>query len=145
MRKTITVALTSLTLALPVADGVAAIRSSATSSATKKKVVITRKVSGPAAQASRWGTVQVTLVVRKTTTTVGGKTKVTRRIVDLSATSPDHTGRSRFINSQAIPYLRQEVLSAQLSSNINLISGATDTSYAFVDSLQSALLQAKKV
>ena len=32
-----------------------------------------------------------------------------------------------------------------MSANINLISGATDTSYAFVESLQSALLQAKKV
>ena len=100
---------------------------------------------GSAAQADRWGTVQVTLTVRKTTTTVGIKKTVTRRIVAVSATGPNHTARSAFISQQAIPYLRQEVLAAQFSSNINLISGATDLSQAFVQSLQSALLLAQKV
>jgi uncharacterized protein with FMN-binding domain len=37
------------------------------------------------------------------------------------------------------------VLKAQFSSDIYLISGATDTSVSFVRSLQAALLQAKKV
>jgi uncharacterized protein with FMN-binding domain len=144
MRRAVTAALSALTLAVPVANGVAATRD-ATSSATVKKKIVTRKVVGNAAQADRWGTVQVTLVVRKTTVTSGSKTKVTRRIVGVTATYPDHTDRSVFINEQAIPYLRQEVLKAQLSSDIYLISGATDTSMAFVQSLQSALLQAKKV
>jgi uncharacterized protein with FMN-binding domain len=40
--------------------------------------------------------------------------------------------------------LGQEVLQAQFSPNIQLISGATDTSYAFQQSLQAALLQARK-
>ena len=50
-----------------------------------------------------------------------------------------------FINQQALPYLTQEVLQAQFNPNIELISGATATSFAFVQSLQAALLQAKKV
>jgi uncharacterized protein with FMN-binding domain len=56
---------------------------------------------------------------------------------------PNHTDRSIFINQQALPHLKQEVLQAQ-SANVQLISGATDTSYAFVQSLQAAILQAKK-
>jgi uncharacterized protein with FMN-binding domain len=145
MRKTITAALSALTLALPAADGVAAIRNSATTTATKKKVVVTKKVVGSAAQADRWGTVQVTLVVRKTTTTTGSKKTVTRRIVGVTATAPNHTPRSAFISSQAIPLLRQEALAAQFSGNIQLISGATDVSQAFGESLQSAILRAKVV
>jgi len=144
MRRATTAALSALTLAVPVANGVAATRDVSSSSAVKKKVV-TKKVTGAAAQADRWGIVQVTLVVRKTTVTSGSKKTVTRRVVDVSAVYPDHTDRSVFINQQAIPYLRQEVLKAQLSSNIYLISGATDTSEAFVQSLQSALLQARRV
>jgi uncharacterized protein with FMN-binding domain len=57
---------------------------------------------------------------------------------------PNHTDRSVFINTQAIPMLGQEVLQAQFNPNIQLISGATDTSYAFQQSLQAALLQARK-
>ena len=144
MRRTITALLSALTLAVPVANGVAATRAASSETAVEKKVVVTKRVTGDAAQADRWGTVQVTLVVRKTTVTSGTTRKVTRRIVGVSATYPNHTDRSVFINEQAIPYLRQEVLQAQLSSNIQLISGATDTSYAFIQSLQSAILKAKE-
>ena len=45
--------------------------------------------------------------------------------------------------SQSLPYLRQEFLSAQ-SANIQGVSGATDTSQAFEQSLQSALLKLSK-
>jgi len=45
---------------------------------------------------------------------------------------------SQQISEQAIPMLRSEVLSAQ-SANINGISGATFTSQAYAQSLQSAL------
>ena len=144
MRRAVTATLSALTLAVPVANGVAATRGT-TSVATVKKKIVTRNVVGPSVQAGRWGEVQVTLVVRKTTTTSGVKSKVTRKIVGVTATAPDHTDRSVFINEQAVPYLRQEVLTAQFNSNIYLVSGATDTSMAFVQSLQSALLQAKKV
>lgn len=49
---------------------------------------------------------------------------------------------SVYINSQAMPYLTQEAIQAQ-SANVNMISGATFTSEAFVQSLASALTQAK--
>lgn len=139
MHKALPALASAFTLAVPTA-GVWAQTAVATTAAKKK--VVTRKVVGTSAQAGRWGYVQVTLVVRKTTT-IGTKTKVTRRIVGATATAPDHTNRSIFINQQAIPWLTQEVLQAQLNPNINLISGATDTSYAFVDSLQAAILKAK--
>ena len=58
---------------------------------------------------------------------------------------PNHTDRSVFINQQAIPMLVQETLSAQFTGGINMISGASDSSSAFIQSLQSALLAAHKV
>jgi uncharacterized protein with FMN-binding domain len=141
MRKTITTLLATLVLAVPVGNAWAATR---TTASTKKKVVIvSRKFVGTAAQTDRWGYTQVTIVVRKTTTTVGTKKTVKRRITSVSATAPNHTDRSVRINEQAIPILRQETLSAQ-SANIALVSGATDTSYAFAQSLESAILKARR-
>ncbi len=58
---------------------------------------------------------------------------------------PNHTDRSVFINQQALPMLVQEVLHAQFNPNVSMISGASDTSYAFIQSLQAALVSAKKV
>jgi uncharacterized protein with FMN-binding domain len=139
MHRSIPALLGTAAVALPTANAWA----TAPTVATRTKVV-TKKVVGPSAQADRWGNVQVTLVVRKTTTTVGKKSTVKRRITGVSATYPDHTDRSVFINQHALPYLYQEVLAAQMNPNINLVSGATDTSYAFVQSLQAAILQAKK-
>jgi len=49
---------------------------------------------------------------------------------------------SVYINSQAMPYLKQEAIQAQ-SANVNMVSGATLTSQAFIQSLASALSQAK--
>jgi len=46
--------------------------------------------------------------------------------------------RSEQINQQAVPELRQQVLSAQ-STNVDGVSGATYTSEAYVQSLQAAL------
>jgi len=56
---------------------------------------------------------------------------------------PSDNGRSRSINSIALPYLIQEAVSAQ-TWNVDLISGATFSSAAFVKSLQNALKQAGK-
>jgi len=124
----------------------AAAASAATIAATPKKVVTTKTVSGPQAVADRWGYVQVTLIVKKTTTTVGKHKKVTRRITSVNVpVYPDHTDRSVFINQQALPYLTQEVLQAQFNPNIDMVGGATATSFAFEQSLQGALLQAQKV
>jgi uncharacterized protein with FMN-binding domain len=137
MRKTITALLTSLAIAVPVANAAAA--------ATKKKVTtLTKKVSGTQVQTDRWGLLQVALVVKKTTTTVGTKKTVTRKITSVTVpTYPNHTDRSVFINQQALPVLVQETLTAQFTGGINMVTGATDTSNAFVQSLQAALLAAK--
>lgn len=54
---------------------------------------------------------------------------------------PDTHSTSVYINQQAIPYLQQEAIQAQ-SANVNIVSGATYTSQAFVQSLTSALSQA---
>lgn len=125
----------------------AAATAAATIATTAKKMVtVTKKVAGPQAVADRWGYVEVTLVVRKTTTTVGGKTKVTRKITGVNVpVYPNHTYRSVFINSQALPWLKQEVLQAQFNPNIQMVGGATATSYAFEQSLQAAILNAKKI
>ena len=59
---------------------------------------------------------------------------------------PNHTDRSVFINQNAMPLLVQETLQHQFDINsINVISGATDSSYAFGQSLQAALIAAKKI
>lgn len=55
---------------------------------------------------------------------------------------PNDRSTSVFINQQAMPMLTQEAISAQ-SAQIDGVSGATATSRAFVESLASALSQAK--
>ena len=54
---------------------------------------------------------------------------------------PNHSGTSRSINRQALPMLKTEVISAQ-NTRVNLISGATLTSRAYLRSLYSALKKA---
>ncbi len=148
MRKSITAAVTAVAVTLPVANAVAAATApTALKVAPKKKVVTIKKtVRGPAVEADRWGPLQVTLVVKKTTTTVGTRKTVKRQIAAVSVpVYPNHTDRSVFINQQAIPMLEQEVMSAQFTGGINMISGASNSSDAFIQSLQSALLAAQKV
>ena len=55
---------------------------------------------------------------------------------------PNDRSTSRFINSQAMPLLTQEAIQAQ-SANVDGVSGASDTSAAFQQSLASALSKAK--
>ncbi len=55
---------------------------------------------------------------------------------------PHDRRTSQFINSQAMPYLKTEAIRAQ-SAEVDIISGATLTSQAFIESLQSALNKAK--
>lgn len=54
---------------------------------------------------------------------------------------PNDRSTSIAINTQAMPYLKQEAISAQ-SANVAVVSGASDTSAAFQQSLQGALSQA---
>src|SRR5205823_6118026 len=130
----------------PVGNLVAAAQAApAAPAATSRTIVDKKTVSGSEAQADRWGYIRIQLVVRKTTTITGTRKKVTRRIVSVTVPEyPNHTDRSVFINRQALPLLQQEVLQAQLNPNIQLVSGATDTSHAFLQSLQAAILLAKK-
>jgi uncharacterized protein with FMN-binding domain len=138
MKRAITATLLTLALATPVANAVAA--------TPKKKVTTTTKtISGSIAGVDRWGDLQVTVVLKKTTTTIGKKKTVKRRITAVHVpTYPNHTDRSIFINQNALPQLVQEALSAQFTGSIDMVSGATDTSYGFEQSLQAALLAAKK-
>jgi uncharacterized protein with FMN-binding domain len=113
--------------------------------AAQKKVVITRKVTGLSYSAGRWGYIQVTLTVRKTTMTVGTKKTVARKIIKVGVpVYPNHTDRSVYINQTALPYLIQETLNAQ-NANIQMVSGASDSSQAYIQSLQAALVLERKV
>lgn len=55
---------------------------------------------------------------------------------------PQDRGTSREINAQAMPYLTQEAIQAQ-NANVDTVSGATETSRAFRESLAAALALAK--
>ena len=75
----------------------------------------------------------------------GGNTYVTMRVVDgkivgVSATYPIGNEESRQISADAIPQLVTETKEAQ-SSDIAVITGATNTSNAFKESLQDAINQ----
>jgi uncharacterized protein with FMN-binding domain len=147
MRKYITAAVSAVAIALPAANAVAAAtRSTAAKVTPKKKVVtLTKTVKGSQIQAQEWGYIEVTLVVKKTTTTVGTKKTVARKITSVTVPIyPNHTNRSVFINQQALPMLEREALAAQFTGSINMISGASDSSDAFIQSLQAALLAGKR-
>jgi len=145
MQRALTTALGAAAIALPSANAVAALAKTARATPPPKKTVVTRKVSGSAAQADRFGTVQVDVTVRKTTVVARGVRKVTRKVVDIGGSFSYHTDRSLFIMQQALPMLRQEALQSLSAGNVSLISGATYTSQAFVQSLQEALLKANKL
>jgi uncharacterized protein with FMN-binding domain len=88
----------------------------------------THKYKGPIVD-MRWGPVQATVYIKS------------KKIVKVSISTAPENERSTFIDQQAVPLLKDETLQAQ-SSTIDLISGATMTSEAFVESLQSVLLKA---
>jgi len=76
---------------------------------------------------TRYGVVQVRLVLDGS------------RVTDVIAlAAPDDVERSRQITADAVPRLRQEVLSAQ-SAQIDAVAGATYTSQGYRQSAQSAL------
>jgi uncharacterized protein with FMN-binding domain len=80
-----------------------------------------------------WGNVEVQAVIQS------GK------ITDVQFLDYPHDRRtSAFINSQAMPWLTSEAVQAQ-SARVNIISGATLTSEAFIQSLQSALDKARNL
>ena len=86
----------------------------------------TQNVEGDAAP-TRYGAVQVRLVLRG------------RRIVDIVVVRhPNDLQRSREIDADALPRLREQVLAAQ-SAQIDGVAGATYTSAGYQHSVQSAL------
>jgi uncharacterized protein with FMN-binding domain len=141
VRKTLIITLTVFALAIPAVDVWAA---TATPKAALKKIIVARKTfTGSLAPADRWGDVQVTIVVKKTTTISGTSKTVKRHIESIKVpTYPNHTGRSQYISDNALPILVQEALKAQ-STHIYVVSGATYTSDAFGGSLQSAITKEK--
>jgi len=80
---------------------------------------------------TRFGPVQVSITVAN-----GQLTDVT------AVQTPGGRSRSVAINAAATPVLRQEALQAQ-SATIDTVSGATYTSTGYVQSLQSAIDQAR--
>ena len=57
---------------------------------------------------------------------------------------PQHTNKSVFINRKALPLLEQQVLVLQAQAEkLEAISGATDVTVSFKQSLQAALVAAK--
>ncbi len=80
---------------------------------------------------AQWGNIQVKAVIQN------GK------ITDVQFLQyPNERNRSIEINNYADPQLSSEAIQAQ-SAQVDVISGATDTSEAFIQSLTNALSQAK--
>ena len=80
---------------------------------------------------AQWGYIQVKAIISN------GK------ITDVQFLQyPNERNRSIMINSYADPQLTSEAIAAQ-SANVDAITGATDTSQAFIQSLSDALSQAK--
>jgi uncharacterized protein with FMN-binding domain len=65
------------------------------------------------------------------------------KIIDIKFLQTPHDSQtSKDINAAAMPYLKSETITAQ-SANIDIVTGATQSSQAFKHSLASALAQAK--
>lgn len=129
-RRVLTVAACVVALALPPVDALAQARAKA----------VTKTVVGTTVVCKKWGSIQVRLKVSQTV--VGGKVRF--KILDVSwPIWPQHTVRSVFINEKALPLLEQQVIQLQ-SGKLETISGATDITVAFKQSLQAALLAAAR-
>jgi len=98
--------------------------------ASAAKAAKSRTFKGPVEYVNH-GPVQVSIIVKN------------RKITGVKVANAPDGGRSAFLQGQAIPILKQETLQAQ-SANINEVSGATDTSTAYVQSLQSAVKKARQ-
>lgn len=101
----------------------------ATPSAGVSTATESRTVTGPVVQ-TRWGPVQVQLVV-------AGKTITDITTLQLPSGSP----RDQEINGYAEPIYRQQALERQ-SAQIDVVSGATVTWSGYTQSLQAAIDEA---
>jgi uncharacterized protein with FMN-binding domain len=112
---------------LPLVLGAAAVAPASHAWASTKKATI-HAYKGSVVT-TQWGPIQATVYVRS------------KKIVDVKVSTSTHTARSSILDGEAIPTLRQEVLQAQ-SSHVNLVSGATTVSQAYLQSVESALVKA---
>jgi uncharacterized protein with FMN-binding domain len=133
----------SLVLSLPTVDAWA----TAWHKATRQRATVTKIVKGPTVECpvvsdrykhGKWGPLQVELKISK----VPGSAKFKILAVTWPIW-PQHTARSVFINDKALPLLQMQVLQLQ-SAKIETISGATNVSDSFIQSLHGALLAAAK-
>jgi uncharacterized protein with FMN-binding domain len=137
VKKTLAAIVCVIALAVPAGDALAA-----TQAQKKKVVTVSRAATGPVVDVDRWGQLQLSIKVKVTTTTVGTKKTKSFKVTDVTyPVYPNHTDRSAYISRQALPLLTQEVLQLK-GSSIQLVSGATDTSYAFVEAVRGALTKA---
>jgi uncharacterized protein with FMN-binding domain len=97
---------------------------------TLRSAATAQTFKGTTEQMQQWGPIRVSIAVTSK--------KISKVIVSATA----HTGRSVSIQSNALPLLKAETLKAQ-SAMIQEVSGATDTSGAYITSLQSAIKKAK--
>ncbi|GAC1320993.1 MAG: hypothetical protein NVSMB22_06000 [Chloroflexota bacterium] len=119
-----------LVLSALTATPIAVAWTSAPAAAAGARATKTQTFKGPVEYVDH-GPVQVSIVVKN------------KRITGVKVANAPDGGRSVFLQGQAIPILKQETLQAQ-SANINEVSGATDTSTAYVQSLQSAVKKARQ-
>jgi uncharacterized protein with FMN-binding domain len=146
MRRALTAAVSASVLAITALDGAGAVQAAAIPASTVTvpvRRVVSKTFAGATVDAGQWGSVEITVTVRTTTVTTGTKKKVVRKFTNLGGRYSYHTARSQFIMSQALPILRQEFLQAQTATGVQMVSGASFTSHAFMQSLQSALLKAR--
>lgn len=121
-----TAAITPQGTAFAAALGATAATPAAKKAKPKVKAAAPRTITGPSVD-MRWGPVQVQLVVQGS------------RILDIKSSYPIERARSAYINDQAVPMLKSQVLKAQGIRGVYAISGATMTSEAYGQSLQAAL------
>lgn len=80
---------------------------------------------------AQWGSIQVKVIIQR------------GAITDVQFLQyPNERERSVLINNYADPQLTSEAIQAQ-SASVDIVTGATDTSEAFVQSLSAALEQAR--
>lgn len=126
-------------LAVPPVNALAALKAKSSKTVTKLVLGITVQCP-PKGQRNtgKWGPLELQVKISKTP----GSTKF--RILNVTwPVWPQHTVRSVFINEKALPLLQQQVLQLQ-SAKIESISGATNISDSFKQSLQAALIAAAK-
>ena len=112
-------------------EATASVTSSIKPTSSPTVVVSTKTITGDAFEASKYGIVQVQIVM-----TNGVVTSAEALLF------PDADSRSSSISAAAIPVLIEQTISAKNSADIQGASGASYTSAAWIDSLASALSKA---